>query len=386
MKSVLIVDDVEFSREILKEAVLSSDYEVNIKFSENASDAINKLDYSRFDLIIMDVMMPNGNGFELLSMMSDRLIASKIIIMSGLDKSIVSSVSMLGKLYDLDIVASLLKPIWLDQIVGLVNKALTDFGNYGEVVEKKVDAITSDDFPISLLYQPQINSDVNTVTGFEILARWSEGDGTLLPPSYFLPTIEEFGKQKLFTSIVIRKFIENYHQYFFDLDKLLRFSINVDPNLLVDESLISELLDIYNQGVQHTIVIELTENHLIETIEKDLLASVLKLRLNGFEISIDDFGIDASNLERIIKLPINEIKIDRTLTCGFDHNIDYMQKINEVKTLALVKDVRIIYEGVENKSTSLALEGIAGYHQQGFYHGVPALPEITREIMNKSRS
>lgn len=384
-KSVLIVDDVELSREVLKNAVSLSKCKIFVQFAENAFDAMSKVSNSKFDLIIMDIMMPNGDGFELLSMMSQQKVESKIIITSGLDKSIVSSVSMLGKLYELNVVASLEKPIWSNQISELVDRALE-----GETVAKGVNSadratIIDDDFPINLVYQPQVVSDRNIISGLEVLSRWSDESGTLLPPSYFLPVIEELGKQKVFTNIVINKFIHDYHLHFSKLDKSLRFSINIDPNLLIDESVVDSLLDIYKQGIEHTIVVELTEKDLSGNIEKELLANILRLRLNGFEISIDDFGMEASNIERIVKLPISEIKIDKKITWGLCHNIDYMQKIDEVKKLVSVKNARVIYEGVENKDTCAFLEALGGFNQQGFFHGVPSLPEIVVEMLAEQK-
>ncbi|MGF1849867.1 EAL domain-containing response regulator [Vibrio lentus] len=384
--TVLIVDDVELSREVIKNAVSLSNKKKSVQFAENAFDAMMKIQNTSFDLVIMDIMMPNGDGFELLGMMSQQNVKSKIIITSGLDKSIVSSVSMLGKLYELNVVASLEKPIWANQISELVDEALEEVTKPEyEPNSNTLASISNDDFPINLVYQPQVISDINVISGFEVLSRWSDENGSLLPPSYFLPVIEELGKQKVFTSIVISKFIKDYHLHFCGLDKSLRFSINIDPNLLIDELVLAQLLDIYQQGIEHTIVIELTENGLVGNIEKELLANILRLRLNGFEISIDDFGMESSNIERIIKLPISEIKIDKKITWGLCHNIDYMQKIDEVKKLISVKNARIIYEGVEDKDTCAFLEALGGFNQQGFYHGVPSLPEIAVESLIKRR-
>ncbi|MGI9875929.1 EAL domain-containing protein [Vibrio chagasii] len=384
--TVLIVDDVELSREVIKNAVSLSNKKTSVQFAENAFDAMSKMQNASFDLVIMDIMMPNGDGFELLSMMSQQNIESKIIITSGLDKSIVSSVSMLGKLYELNVVASLEKPIWANQISELVDKTLeVETITKGEHGFGHRATIIDDDFPINLVYQPQVVSDINVISGFEVLSRWSDENGALLPPSYFLPVIEELGKQKVFTNIVINKFIQDYHLHFSELDKSLRFSINIDPNLLIDEFVVDDLLDIYKQGIEHTIVVELTEKGLSGNIEKELLANILRLRLNGFEISIDDFGMEASNIERIVKLPISEIKIDKTITWGLFHNIDYMQKIDEVKKLVSVKNARIIYEGVENKDTCAFLEALGGFNQQGFLHGVPSLPEIVVEMLAEQK-
>ncbi|WP_061039994.1 EAL domain-containing response regulator [Vibrio coralliirubri] len=380
--TVLIVDDIELSREVIKNAVYQATKKTSVHFAENAFDAMKQMLKLSFDLVVMDIMMPNGDGFELLGMMSKKNIKSKIIITSGLDKSIVSSSSMLGKLYDLNVVAALEKPIVSKQVSKLVDKSL-EIKVESEIDLGNSEIIIDDYLPINLVYQPQVVSDTNVISGFEVLSRWSDDNGALLPPSYFLPVIEELGKQKVFTITVINKFIRDYHSYFIELDGSLRFSINIEPNLLTDESVVDKLFDIYQQGIEHTIVLEITEKSLSESLEKKFLANILRLRLNGFEISIDDFGMEASNIERVVMLPINEIKIDKKITQGLYDNIDYMLKLDQVKKLALVKGVRIIYEGVESEETCTFLEALGGFNQQGFLHGGPSLAKVVVEMLTE---
>ncbi|OEF22516.1 EAL domain-containing response regulator [Aliivibrio logei] len=388
-KNVLIVDDVELSREILKNAISKIDCNININTAVNAYDALEKMLADNYDLVLMDIMMPNGDGFELLKMMSNKNINTKFIIISSLDKSIVSSVSMLGKLYSLNVVASLKKPIIADQISGLVEKTLTEESDLVEKISNgnKLDIFDTDkDYPITLVYQPQVISDIDVIVGFEVLSRWSDTDGSLLPPSFFLPMIEELGKQKLFTEIVIEKFIKDYNEYFFGIDKSIRFSINIEPNLLVDSSIVDTLMSLYDNGIEHTIVIELTEKNLSKAIEKELLASALRLRLKGFEISIDDFGMGASNIERVSNLPINEVKIDKELTWSFNHNTDVMEAIEKAKQLSAVKNARVVFEGVESIEIKESLEAIGGFHQQGFLYGVPLLPDVGVKLLERQAS
>ncbi|WP_086774552.1 EAL domain-containing response regulator [Vibrio coralliirubri] len=379
-KAVLIVDDVEFSRELLSSAILNVSYETIVHSAENANQAINKLEKNSYDLIITDIMMPGGDGFELLKILSKKAIDSKIIITSGLDKSIVSSVSMLGKLYELNVVASLEKPIWLEQVTELAESALAPDKFKQIYTCKELKELKGEDYPIKLLYQPQVISDEETICGFEVLSRWSANDGELIPPNCFLPMIESLGKQKAFTKVVLEKFVEDYHNYFKDIEINTKFSINVDPSVLIDEQLFGHILSLYEGGVTHTIVIEITEQGVSPEIECELLERVLQLRLAGFEISVDDFGVNASNIERVMRLPINELKIDKQITWAFHYNSDYMQLLNEVRKLASAKSARVVYEGVESQEMVSALEAINGYYQQGFFYGVPTSPQQAREM------
>ena len=251
--------------------------------------------------------------------------------------------------------------------------------------DKQLTTLNSDDYPIILMYQSQVISDLNHIVAFEILSRWSDIDGSLLPPSFFLPMIEKLNKQKIFTEIVIKNFIEDYHQYFYDTDKSIRFAINVDPNLLTNEDIVERLIDIYDSGVEHKVVIEITEKNLHMASKTELLANVLRLRLRGFEISIDDFGIGGSDLERISSMPINEIKIDKKLTWSFKDNIDVLELIENAKQLAALKNARIVFEGVENKDLKDTLENINGYLHQGFLYSVPVLPCIAVDLLKQQQ-
>ncbi|MDD9177260.1 MULTISPECIES: EAL domain-containing response regulator [Aliivibrio] len=385
-KTILIVDDVELSREILKNSISNIDNMIDVHTAINAYNAMDKITIQSYDLIIMDVMMPDGDGFELLRMISDQKISSKIIIISSLDKSIISSISLLGKLYSLNIVASLEKPIIVEQMKKLVETALYENESDASLENNQLTTLGSDDYPITLMYQSQVISDLNHIVAFEVLSRWADIDGSLLPPSFFLPMIEKLNKQKIFTEIVIKNFIEDYHQYFYDTDKSIRFAINVDPNLLTNEDIVERLIDIYASGVEHKVVIEITEKNLHMASKTELLANTLRLRLRGFEISIDDFGIGASDLERIASMPINEIKIDKNLTWSFKDNVDVLGLIENAKQLAALKNARIIFEGVENKDLKESLENINGYLHQGFLYSVPVLPCIALELLKQQKT
>ncbi|WGV98025.1 EAL domain-containing protein [Vibrio sp. YMD68] len=383
-KSILIVDGVDISREVIKKSLSPSVKNIKVRVATNAYDAMSKINAEGFDLVITDLMMPNGDGFDLIRMMANHSVKSKLVIISGLDNTIVRSAGMLAELYNLNVVASLVKPVWPDQMEKLVASCLSEKEICSEGNKEIVFDIFRDQLPIHLLYQPQVISRKNTITGFEVLPRWIDGNGSMLPLSSFLPEIDEIGKQKRFCSIVIDRFRNDYKRYFCMLDKSIRFSINIDPFLLMDGDVVNHLLSFYEQGaVEHTIVLELKEKHIKDGFQSEQATSILKLRSVGFEISIDDFGSNLANLGNIINLPINEIKIDRKMTWKFIGNTDGLKTDNDVKTLASVNNFRVVYEGIDDEKTSLALHAIndnGGCIQQGYLHGVPLTP---REAVKK---
>lgn len=373
--NILIVDDVELSREVLKNAVNKTSLKLNIHTAINAFDALEKMINSTYDLVIMDIIMPDGDGFELLAMMSARKFYPKVIIISSLDKTIVTSVSMLGQLYSLDIVACLEKPIIADNISLLVQKALTK-DRVAEPASKDKPCHDDEAYPITLAYQPQVISNLNVIVGFEVLPQWSDTNGAILPSNFYLPLIETFNNEKVFTDVVIKKFIKDYNKYFLEVDKSIRFAINIDPNLLLDEDVVGLLLNIYESGFKHSLVIELIEKSLNQKNEEKLLANILRLTSKGFEISIDGLGMESSNIKRISNLPINEVKIDKYLTWSLSGNQRSIVFIDEVKKLSSLKNARVVFKGVESLVLKDALESIDCYHHQGFFYGVPVLPEI----------
>jgi len=177
-----------------------------------------------------------------------------------------------------------------------------------------------------LHYQPQINAERGTV-GAEALLRWRHPERGNVPPDKFIPVAEECGLITEIGQCVIEHAFAALKSWRArdDMDCLEHLSINVSSHQLRAANIVGYLRDqcaVF--GIQaEQIILELTERTVIEDIE-NTAEKMARLRAVGFRFSLDDFGIGYSSLSYLRRLPLDQLKIDRSfvadVTC--DANAD----------------------------------------------------------------
>lgn len=227
---------------------------------------------------------------------------------------------------------------------------------------------------IRLIYQPQYDSRTNKIIGFEALARLQE-DHQILSPIHFMDRIENENKIRLFTQIVLIRFINDYHKYFINLDNNIRFSINLDPNMIIEPTIINNLHKISKHEFFHTIVLEITEKKLTNGSTESFIANIKSLKNFGYEISIDDYGVAYSNHSRINQIQPNEIKIDRSIIQKLDWSVESLLVIKKLIEHTQHYNTRLICEGIEHSKIRHILENFNLFLYQGYLYSKPILPE-----------
>lgn len=232
-----------------------------------------------------------------------------------------------------------------------------------------------------LHFQPQVAAETGKLIGFEALIRWKTKDGNSIPPSEFIPIAEETGLIIPIGYWVMKKSIEQlvvWDQKSYCKPKM---SINVSAKQLVDKKFIKSLKDtlVKNNISAERLEIEITESiQLDESIE--LTESLRKISEMGISIAIDDFGTGYSSLFYLKKLPISRIKIAKPLVDKIDtDSYDYMI-VKSAVSIAKVKDVIVIAEGVETKEQLDCLKKLKCDEIQGYYFSRPLPAE---EAFNK---
>ncbi|CAE6910315.1 EAL domain [Vibrio sp. B1ASS3] len=377
-KSVLIVDDVELSREILKNAVLRANAEVKTVAVENAYAAINKMRTKKFDLVIMDIMMPNGDGFELLNMISQLSLSTKIVVISSLDKAVIDVMWKIGKLYEVDIVTALEKPINSKQLTELVAQEL-------EVLETREErkhelACNSNifQFPIGVYYQTQVNTETNEIFGIEVGGNWFNDLNSPLLSNHLLPDVARLKDKKLYNQIVIGKFLHEYREYLCKLPRELSFTFHVEAEHLADSVLMSCLIELNQISDNHEFCLHLNE---IEQLDKmsDIALEHLKQLLNsGFALSIGARDLTEEIIERAKSNKIKQLKLISDVT----RQLDFEKKDNlfiGLSASAALAGIALLCDGIENTALSEALKSIGLSKQQGILFSGPL---AVNELMN----
>jgi diguanylate cyclase (GGDEF)-like protein/PAS domain S-box-containing protein len=223
-----------------------------------------------------------------------------------------------------------------------------------------------------LYYQPQINSD-GKVTGAEALIRWIHPVRGMVSPMEFIPIAEDSG-----LILPLGKWIvETACQQLVTWSKNpaaanLSLSINVSARQFQQANFVEQLLMIVNAtgADPHKLKLELTESMLVDN-PQDIITKMDALKIHGIKFSLDDFGTGYSSLSYLKRLPINELKIDKSfvndiLTDPNDASIARM-----IIRLAQSMELKVIAEGVETKEQRDWLESEGCYKYQGYYFGRP---------------
>ncbi|AEJ01128.1 diguanylate cyclase/phosphodiesterase with PAS/PAC sensor(s) [Nitrosomonas sp. Is79A3] len=235
-----------------------------------------------------------------------------------------------------------------------------------------------------LYYQAQMNSDM-FLLGAEALVRWQHPKYGIVSPAEFIPLAEETG---LILPLGHRVLETACYQLstWANQPKMahLTISVNVSARQFHQEDFVGQVLAILkNTGANpRRLKLELTESLLISNVD-EIIKKMFALRAEGVGFSLDDFGTGFSSLSYLKRLPLDQLKIDRSFVRDVltDHNDASIAKA--IIVLAQNLDLSVIAEGVETEAQRdfLAKSGCHAY--QGYLFGKPLPIESFEQLLQK---
>ena len=199
---------------------------------------------------------------------------------------------------------------------------------------------------ISVNYQPIIRIHDQKIVGVEVLSRWRDQKHGDVSPELFIPLIKKIGLYKKYYSNIIEKSLSDIAPL--AIKHQLIVSINVGRTEIEDGQFINILRRecLANHLPLSLMKVELSEKAVSTA---DILEGFCQeLKSLGVKISIDDFGVQNSNLARLSLLEYDEIKIDKSLVDGISEH--YKQNIFAIFSDALARlNKTLVFEGVENE-------------------------------------
>jgi diguanylate cyclase len=222
----------------------------------------------------------------------------------------------------------------------------------------------------SVEYQPIVQLSTNVVTGVEALVRWNHPQHGRVMPSDFIHLAEQTGLINPLTTIVLETAIREWSQP--PMDPPLTVAINLSPRTLQDPSLprrISDMLAVYSAPPE-SLALEITENILMADPARSM-ESLNRLHDMGVRITIDDFGSGYSSLSYLRRLPIDELKIDRSFIASLLTGSDDVL-VRSTIDLAHNLGLRVVAEGVESNDVQARLTALGCDAAQGTFIRAPA--------------
>lgn len=265
-----------------------------------------------------------------------------------------------------------------------MESAKRSFGNKFEIFSDKMldslnlerelrEAINKEEFEV--YYQPIYDLRANKIVEAEALIRWIKDD-SIISPNEFLPIAKKNGEIIKIDQFVIRE-ASKYCKSLISLgEKDFKVSINISHALLKQSYVVDLITEIVKEeGLEpRYIKLEITEDETIDDIDyaRDILA---KLKNVGFSISLDDFGVGYSSFNHLKRLPLDTLKIDRSLLLSIENDKKTILIMKMLIKLAHTLDLDIICEGVEEKEQMNLLRKLDCNKVQGYYISRPLRQE-----------
>lgn len=231
-------------------------------------------------------------------------------------------------------------------------------------------------------YQPKLDMRENRIKGAEALIRWNHSEFGLIPPGEFIPKLEKTNMIIKITNWIIDQVIRDIeHLKNEGID--LKIAVNVCPKDLKDDDFSEFFLNKLKKSNVSTedIELEITETDFITNIDR-ILQNISILNRNGVKISIDDFGTGYSSLSYLSSLPIDCIKIDRSLIKDIPRNKKKETLIKNAIDLAHNLKKTVVAEGIEDKKTLDLLKGFGCETGQGYYIARPMKLEMLKSFLH----
>lgn len=218
-----------------------------------------------------------------------------------------------------------------------------------------------------LQYQPKLDLDHGAVAAAEALVRWQHPAYGMIPPTEFIPMVEQTGNIGVVTQWVLRHAITQAAAWQ-KAGMAIRVAINISAHDMRDSNFGSELEKLL-QAVNcdpKLLSLEITESAVMEDVNQSV-ATFRRLRGLGLTLSIDDYGTGYSSMAQLKRLPVDELKIDQSFVTDMDRNNDDETIVRSIIELGHNMGLRVTGEGVESRAGLALLHKLHCDTAQGNY-------------------
>ncbi|BCJ94903.1 hypothetical protein acsn021_24720 [Anaerocolumna cellulosilytica] len=243
-------------------------------------------------------------------------------------------------------------------------------------------AIENNEFMV--FYQPQMDLQTDRIVGFEALIRWNHPEKGIIPPGEFISLAEETGLIVPIGTWVLQEACYQLKQWEDMGYTNLIVAVNISVRQFKDQDFVQMVKTVVEEtGVNPSCLeLEITETIALQDMEYTI-SIIEKLREMGVVFSLDDFGTGYSSMSYLKRLPVNNLKIDKSF---LDTVLDSRSDQSIVKTiisLAQTLDLTVIAEGVEKDEQGLFLKKAKCNKAQGYLYSKPLPKEEAEEFLKK---
>lgn len=216
-------------------------------------------------------------------------------------------------------------------------------------------------------YQPILSSTERAPLGVEVLARWNDAELGHIGPDEFIPIASELGLLSRLDRIVLDQAIKDSRPWIErgDIDFI---SVNVSPIDIVSRGYATDLLKRMRASAfePSNLHLEILESAIVEDVDS-ARRNLERLREAGIQIALDDYGTGFSNLRALLDMPLDKLKIDKSLVAGIDYDDKVLDLVISIVQFGRSLELDLVAEGVETAAQSAFIEGAGCPQMQGYF-------------------
>ena len=380
---LLVVEDHDFQRSIAVSQLRQLGAEGVLEASDGA-DALAKLrpDFAQrgaVDVMVCDLDMPGMDGVELIRHVATEQLVRSLILLSGLDTTLISSVENMARAHGIPVLGIIEKPVSLQKLSNLLVRFAAATEPLPHVVTAK---ITADELERGLVrkefvayFQPKVDMNTQAVVGAEALARWRHPEKGLLQPQTFIGIAEQTELINGLSWAMLEQALQAQREWAAQ-GLVTRVAVNLSLAYLGQIGVaerITALVREANVDCQF-IILEVTES-LVTTNMAHVLENLARLRMRGFGISIDDYGTGFSSMQQLSRIPFTELKVDQSFVAGAAAKPNIRTILESSLQLAKKLGLSSVAEGVERQEEWALLLSMGCDIAQGYFISRALAPE-----------
>ena len=376
----IVIDDNHFIRVAIEATIRRAVPDARITTCQSGHEAIKALDESTYTLGIVDLLMDDGDGLDVIRALTPQKLPA-ILIVSNARPEIIRGAAALATARGIQVLSTSDKPLSQETLSRALQKLAGKPATSSALPGKRVAALPLDinqalrSGQIVPYFQPQVELETGRLHGFEILSRWGHPEAGVLPPSSFLQQVMDEGLMGRLTLDIWRAALESLKNWG-ALDDMPGLSLNLSSATLADKELLQALVQSGKAaGLRDDqFTFELTESEQT-TDQQELLEAMLRLSMNGTRISLDDVGSGYSSLMRFSAIPFDEVKLDKDLTRDVDSDPKKQRVVLSILELAHACGAKVVAEGIENREQERFLREAGVDIGQGYLYAKPLSAE-----------
>ncbi|MGZ5825172.1 MAG: EAL domain-containing response regulator [Croceibacterium sp.] len=377
----LVVSNDDDFREELIERTVSLNF--SVRAIRLAVELPRMLQGRGFNWLVLDLGLGESACLQIVETLGAGREPPRAILIDGNDKAVLDSVRKSVSRNKLELVGILTRPLSFSAVSDLLGSPQIKAADSLEPdpISSQLDAIPNDEIVVH--YQPMISMADRTIRRVEALVRWRHPQLGLLRPGRFIARAERSGAIVPLTWEVLRRAIDQ-HVTWKNEGMLLSVSVNISALFLESLQRADEILALL-QSLNcdpRNLILEITET---EAAQNPPIARALLTRLReaGVEISMDDYGVGFSNLERLRYYPFSDLKVDRWLVAKLDHSREARDMVKTLASLAAREKFSLTVEGIETEQQWDLLEKLGCDFGQGFLIARPMPGNRVRRWVDK---